>query len=60
MENEPQDAYLPESEAERLEPFDVREQAGRRGMIWLFGGVLFLLALAFLVLKLFASGDKRP
>ncbi len=58
MENEPQDAYLPGAGDEALEPFDVREQSNKRGMMWLIGGVLFLLALAFVVLKLFSAGTR--
>jgi len=58
MENEPQDAYLPDSQLERLEPFDVREQSSRKGMTMLVGGFLFLLVLAFIILKLFAGGTR--
>ncbi|MBL4871209.1 MAG: SPOR domain-containing protein [Robiginitomaculum sp.] len=64
MENEPQDTYLPEGDSEALQPFDVREQSTKRGMMWLVGGVVFLLILAFVVLKLFSSGvrdrDQTP
>jgi cell division septation protein DedD len=58
MENEPQDAYLPDSDLERLQPFDVREQNSRKGMIMLVGGFLFLLLLAFIIMKLFAGGTR--
>lgn len=58
MENEPQDAYLPDSDLERLQPFDVREQTGRKGMTMLIGGFLFLLVLAFIILKLFSGGTR--
>jgi len=58
MENEPQDAYLPDSDLERLQPFDVREQNSRKGMYMLVGGFLFLLFLAFLIMKLFAGGTR--
>lgn len=58
MENEPQDAYLPDSDLERLQPFDVREQNSRKGMIMLIGGFLFLLLLAFIIMKLFAGGTR--
>ncbi|MCF6275161.1 MAG: SPOR domain-containing protein, partial [Robiginitomaculum sp.] len=57
MENEPQDAYIPGSE-DAHQPFDVREQSGRSGMIKLIGVAVFLLLLALLVLKLFASGTR--
>ena len=64
MENEPQDAYLPQGDLELMQPFDVQEQSSRRGMIILLGGVIFLLVLAFIVLKLFSSGirdrDQTP
>ena len=59
MENEPQDTYLPEGDSEALQPFDVREQSTKRGMMWLVGGVVFLLILAFVVLKLFSSGERE-
>jgi len=58
MENEPQDAYLPGADGETMQPFDVREQSGRSGMVKLVGGLIFLLVLAFVVLKLFASGTR--
>ena len=58
MENEPQDAYLPDSDLERLQPFDVREQNSRKGMAMLIGGFLFLLVLAFIIMKLFAGGTR--
>lgn len=58
MEDEPQDAYLPNSDLERLQPFDVREQSSRKGMFMLLGGFLFLLALAFVILKLFSAGTR--
>lgn len=58
MENEPQDAYLPQSEGEILEPFDVRQQSSRRGMMWLLGAFVFLVVMAFIVLKLFAAGTR--
>ncbi|PHR91118.1 MAG: hypothetical protein COA69_13790 [Robiginitomaculum sp.] len=58
MENEPQDAYLPQSENEILEPFDVRQQSSRRGMMWLLGAFVFLVVMAFIVLKLFAAGTR--
>jgi cell division protein FtsN len=58
MENEPQDAYLPDSDLERLQPFDVREQNSRKGMFMLIGGFLFLLLLAFIIMKLFAGGTR--
>ena len=57
MENEPQDAYLPGSE-DTLQPFDVREQTGRGGMLKLIGVGVFLLLLAIVILKLFASGTR--
>ncbi|NNC36583.1 MAG: SPOR domain-containing protein [Hyphomonadaceae bacterium] len=58
MENEPQDAYLPDSDLEKLQPFDVREQNSRKGMVMLVGGFLFLLLLAFIIMKLFSSGTR--
>jgi len=58
MENEPQDAYLPGSE-DPMQPFDVRAQSGRGGMFKLAGLVVFLLILAFIVSKLFASGTRE-
>ena len=58
MGNEPQDAYLPDSDLERLQPFDVREQNSRKGMTMLIGGFLFLLVLAFIIMKLFAGGTR--
>ena len=58
MENEPQDAYLPDSDLERLQPFDVREQSSKKGMMMLIGGFLFLLVLAFITLKLFSGGTR--
>ena len=58
MENEPQDAYLPEGDSEALQPFDVRDQSSRRGMMWLVGGFIFLLVLAFIIMKLFSSGTR--
>ncbi|MCF6220956.1 MAG: SPOR domain-containing protein [Robiginitomaculum sp.] len=57
MENEPQDAYIPGSENAH-QPFDVREQSARGGMIKLIGAAVFLLFLALVVLKLFASGTR--
>ncbi len=58
MENEPQDAYLPGSDKETLQPFDVREQSTRNGFLKLFGGLGFLLILAIIVSKLFSSGTR--
>jgi len=58
MENEPQDAYLPLSDSEELQPFDVRAQSGRRNMLKFWGVIAFLLVLAFVVMKLFASGTR--
>lgn len=58
MENEPQDAYLPGADGETIQPFDVREQTGGHGMLKLLGGLAFLLILAFVVMKLFASGTR--
>jgi cell division protein FtsN len=58
MKDEPQDAYLPDSDLETLQPFDVREQSSNKGMVMLLGGFLFLLALAFVMLKLFSSGTR--
>jgi len=58
MENEPQDAYLPLSDSEELQPFDVREQSGRRNMLKFWGVIAFLLVLAFVVVKLFSSGTR--
>ncbi len=58
MENEPQDAYLPVSDSEELQPFDVRAQSNRANMLKLLGGFLFVLALVFVVMKLFASGTR--
>ena len=57
MENEPQDAYLPGSE-DTLQPFDAREQTGRGGMIKLVGLGLFILLMAIVIMKLFASGTR--
>ncbi len=57
-QNEPQDAYIPGDDGEALQPFDVREQSNRAGMIKFVGGLVFLLALAFIVSKLFASGTR--
>lgn len=57
MENEPQDAYLPDSEG-NLQPFDVREQSGGGGMVKLVGVAISLLILAFVVMKLFESGTR--
>lgn len=58
MENEPQDAYLPGADGETMQPFDVREQSGGSGMLKLGGAFVFLLILAFVVMKLFASGTR--
>ena len=58
MENEPQDAYLPGSE-DPTQPFDVRAQSGRGGMFKLVGFVAFMLIVAFIVSKLFASGTRE-
>lgn len=58
MQNEPQDAYLPGSE-DPAQPFDVRAQSGRGGMFKLAGFVVFLLILAFIISKLFASGTRE-
>jgi cell division septation protein DedD len=58
MVDEPQDAYLPDSDLERLQPFDVREQNSKKGMTMLIGGFLFLLVLAFITLKLFSGGTR--
>jgi cell division protein FtsN len=58
MENEPQDAYLPGSE-DPLQPFDVRAQTARGGMLKLVGLIGFLLVLAFIISKLFASGTRE-
>ncbi len=58
MENEPQDAYLPDNDTETLHPFDVRAQSGRMGMVKFVGVVIFLLVLAYVVVKLFASGTR--
>jgi len=58
MENEPQDAYLPGSE-DPSQPFDVRAQSGRGGMFKLASLVVFLLILAFVISKLFASGTRE-
>ncbi|MEE9272297.1 MAG: SPOR domain-containing protein [Robiginitomaculum sp.] len=64
MENEPQDAYLPDRETEALEPFDVRAQSSHRGMWMLVGGFLFLLLLAAIIMGLFSGGvrdkDQTP
>lgn len=58
MNNEPQDAYLPGSE-DPTQPFDVRAQSGKGGMLKLIGLVGFLLVLAFVISKLFASGTRE-
>ncbi len=58
MENEPQDAYLPGTE-DPTQPFDVRAQSGRGGMLKLVGFVVFLLILAVIISKLFASGTRE-
>jgi len=58
MENEPQDAYLPASDSEELQLFDVRAQSSRMGMLKLLGGLAFVLVLAFVVMKLFTSGTR--
>ena len=58
MENEPQDAYFPDGDGETMQPFDVREQSGGGGMLKLGGAFVFLLILAFVVMKLFASGTR--
>lgn len=58
MEHEPQDAYLPPSDREALEPFDVREQNSNKGMLILFGIILALVLIAILVLKMFAGGTR--
>ncbi|MBL4854580.1 MAG: SPOR domain-containing protein [Robiginitomaculum sp.] len=58
MENEPQDAYLPSLDGEELQPFDVRAQSSRAGMMKIFAGVAFILVLIFVVIKLFASGTR--
>ncbi len=58
MDNEPQDAYLPEADGETIQPFDVREQSGNSGMLKLAGAFVFLLILAFVIMKLFASGTR--
>jgi len=58
MENEPQDAYLPGSQ-DPTQPFDVRAQSGRGGMFKLAGFVAFMLIVAVIVSKLFASGTRE-
>ncbi len=58
MENEQEDAYLSQGDSEIMQPFDVQEHASRRGMMILLGGFVFLLVLAFIVLKLFSSGTR--
>ena len=58
MQDDHDDTYIPEPDEERFEPFDARQQSGRRGMIMLLGGFFLLLILAFIVLKLFSSGTR--
>ncbi|PHR58247.1 MAG: hypothetical protein COA43_10805 [Robiginitomaculum sp.] len=58
MENEPQDAYLPKGDSEILEPFDVRQQSSRRGMMKLIGVFVFLCVMAFIIMRLFSSGTR--
>lgn len=58
MNNEPQDAYLPGSE-DPTQPFDVRAQSGKGGMLKLGGLLVFFLVLAFVISKLFASGTRE-
>lgn len=43
---------------EALQPFDVRDQTSKNGMVLLIGGFVALLILAFIVLKLFSSGTR--
>ena len=56
--NEPQDAYVPGDDGEALQPFDVREQTAKSGFLKLMAGLGFLLFLAFIVSRLFASGTR--
>jgi len=58
MENEPQNAYLPGSDTEALEPFDVREQSGKRGMIILtvIGACAVVAIIIFMTL--FSDGTR--
>ena len=58
MEDETYEEQLPHGDQEVLEPFDVREHSGRRGMMMLLSGFLILLLLAFVVMKLFSSGTR--
>ncbi|HFB54748.1 MAG TPA: hypothetical protein ENJ46_02400 [Hellea balneolensis] len=58
MTDEPQSAYLPHSDQEPLQPFDVRDHSGRKGMFMLVGGLICLAVLLVIILKLFASGTR--
>jgi cell division septation protein DedD len=58
MTDEPQSAYLPHSDQEPLQPFDVRDHSGRKGMFMLVGGLICLAVLLVIVMKLFASGTR--
>ena len=58
MENEPQNAYLPGSDTDALEPFDVREQSGKRGMV-ILAIIAGCAALALIIfMTLFSDGTR--
>ena len=58
MENESQNAYLPGSDTDALEPFDVRQQSGKRGMVILtiIAGCAALALIIFMTL--FSDGTR--
>ncbi len=58
MQNEPQDAYMPDSHQERLEPFDAREIDTRRGKFMLAGLLLLLFLIVLVGFKLYAAGTR--
>jgi len=58
MENEPQNAYLPGSDADALEPFDVRRQTGKRGLYILLGILAAAAITAYIIMTLFSSGTR--
>jgi len=46
------------SEGDELTPFDVRDSSGRSGLIKLALGFVFLLLLAFIILKVYQPGVR--
>jgi len=59
MASNDQDAFPPDySDEEELTPFDVRDSSGRSGLLKLFLGLGFLLAIALIVLKVYQPGVR--